>query len=130
MKIERIILKNGSPEQAEFASVELRYYLSLMTGKPFQIEEEGGKAVILEQVEDYGEDGFCLEPYGDSLKIRGGKRGILYGSYEFLEMLGCRFFTITCEKVPVMAEIELDIQEPIIQKPVLEYREHNLKELA
>ena len=94
MKIERISLAKGAPEQAEFAAAELRYYLSLMTGKSYQIEEEAAEnAVILDQTDDYGIDGFALIPEGDCLCIRGGKRGILYGTYEFLERLGCRFFT-------------------------------------
>lgn len=131
MKIERIILAKGAPEQADWAAVELRYYLSLMTGKPYQIEEEpSAGSVVLEQMDDYGEDGFCLKEEEGLLKIQGGKRGILYGSYEFLEMLGCRFFTITCEKVPTVKEIEISIPEPIVQKPIIEYREHNLRELG
>lgn len=131
MKIERISLAKGAPEQAEFAAVELRYYLSLMTGKSYQIEEEAAEnAVILDQTDDYGIDGFALIPEGDCLCIRGGKRGILYGTYEFLERLGCRFFTPECEKVPTAVQIDLNIKEAIIQKPVFEYREHNYRDIV
>ena len=38
MKINQIVLTKGAPEQATFAASELRYYLSLMTGKAFQID--------------------------------------------------------------------------------------------
>ena len=93
MKIERIILAKDAPEQAGFAASELRYYFSLMTGRPYPVEETiTDNAVILEQTDEYGIDGFALIPEEASLRIRGGKRGILYGVYEFLEMLvkaGC-----------------------------------------
>ena len=131
MKINQIVLTKGAPEQANFAASELRYYLSLMTGKAFQIYETIREcSVIIEQNKQYGIDGFALIPEEDSLRIRGGQRGILYGVYEFLEMLGCRFFTPECEKVPTVPEIDLNIKEAILQKPVLEYREHNYRDIV
>ena len=131
MKINQIVLTKGAPEQANFAASELRYYLSLMTGKAFQIYETIREcSVIIEQNEQYGIDGFALIPEEDSLRICGGQRGILYGVYEFLEMLGCRFFTPECEKVPTVPEIDLNIKEAILQKPVLEYREHNYRDIV
>ena len=131
MKIKQIVLSINAPEQATFAASELRYYLSLMTGKAFQIYETIREcSVIIEQNEQYGIDGFALIPEEASLRIRGGKRGILYGVYEFLEMLGCRFFTPECEKVPTVPEIDLNIKEAILQKPVLEYREHNYRDIV
>ena len=47
---------------------------------------------------------------------------MLYGVYEFLEDLGCRFFTPDCEKIPTIVNLEI----PSInkkEKPVFEYRE-------
>ena len=52
MKINQIVLTKGAPEQANFAASELRYYLSLMTGKAFQIHETTCEnSIIIEQNE-------------------------------------------------------------------------------
>ena len=129
--LQCICRPKDAPEQTEYAADELRYYLSLMSGNPCPIlEDEAENAVILEQTDtsDLGEDGFCLIPEKASVRIRGGKRGILYGVYELLEMLGCRFFTPECEKVPT-AEPVLTLEKEIRQVPILEYRHHNYIDL-
>ena len=127
-----IHLPENAPEQAKYAAGELRYYLSLMSGKPCPITAEPVEnGVILEQTNcsALGEDGFKLIPEEINIRICGGKRGIIYGVYELLEMLGCRFFTPECEKVPSMENITLTLEKEIRQKPVLEYREHNYADL-
>jgi len=132
-KITKIVLHADAPQQAQYAAEELRYYLSLMTGIPFPIETEvAEQAVIVEQIvsPDLGEDGFTITPTGTSVRVSGGKRGIIYGAYEVLEMLGCRFFTPECEKIPVLAEILLELDTEIVKKPILEYREHNYIDLC
>lgn len=128
-----ICLPENAPEQAAYAAGELRYYLSLMCAQPCPIQSDNtDNAVILEQVvsDALGEDGFRLLPEANAIRIQGGKRGIIYGAYELLEMLGCRFFTPECEKVPVVPEVSLELNEEIMQKPVLEYREHNYTDLC
>jgi len=130
--LKRICLSPNAPEQAGYAANELRYYLSLMCAQPCPIESDiAENAVILDQVisADLGEDGFRLIPEAAGIRIQGGKRGIIYGAYELLEMLGCRFFTPECEKVPVLPDVTLELNETITQKPVLEYREHNYADL-
>ncbi len=129
---KRICLPENSPEQAGCAANELRYYLSLMCAKPCPIGAgETEDAVILEQVvcPELGEDGFRLIPEDCAVRIQGGKRGIIYGAYELLEMLGCRFFTPECEKVPTVSEVQFSLDKEIVQKPILEYREHNYTDL-
>lgn len=130
--LKRICLPGNAPEQAAYAATELRYYISLMCALPCPIASDNTEnAVILEQIADYdlGEDGFRLIPESDAIRIQGGKRGIIYGAYELLEMLGCRFFTPECEKVPVVPQVTLELDTEIVQKPVLEYREHNYTDL-
>jgi hypothetical protein len=130
--IQRIYLPENAPAQATYAADELRYYMSLMCAKPFPVQSEVTEnAVILEQTvaEELGEDGFHLIPETDAIRIRGGKRGIIYGAYELLEMLGCRFFTPECEKIPTLPEIQISLEQDILQKPILEYREHNYTDL-
>lgn len=127
-----ICLPEGAPAQAGYAASELRYYLSLMCAKPCPIVSDATEdTVILEQTVsgDLGEDGFRLIPEESAVRIQGGKRGIIYGAYELLEMLGCRFFTPECEKVPTVPEVLFSLEKEIAQKPVLEYREHNYIDL-
>jgi len=131
--LNSICIPENAPAQAHFAADELRYYLALMCAKPYQIESNvSDNAVILDQIDsdDLGEDGFRLIPEKTAVRIQGGKRGILYGTYELLEMLGCRFFTSKCEKVPVMDEVRITLDKEIRQKPILEYREHNYPDLV
>lgn len=127
-----ICCPENAPAQTVYAAEELRYYLARMCGRPCPIVKENKPdAVILEQTAcpELGEDGFALIPEENAVRIRGGKRGIIYGAYELLEMLGCRFFTPECEKVPSMENITLTLEKEIRQKPVLEYREHNYADL-
>ena len=92
---------------ALYAAKELRYYLDRMTSASFQIEEakESKPGIYLGDIagidtSDLGEDGFRIVSDGERLCIAGGNRGVIYGVYEFLESLGCRFFTSNCEKIP------------------------------
>ena len=130
--IRRVCLPENSPAQATYAAGELRYYVSLMCAKPCPVQSESKEdAVILEQVSDtfLGEDGFSLIPGKGAIHITGGKRGIIYGAYELLEMLGCRFFTPQCEKIPSMPDVQIELETAVVQTPMLEYREHNYVDL-
>jgi len=133
IRLNHIHLPDRAPEQAAFAASELRYYLSLMDAKPHTIVDKPCPDAILLDPHDHsdlGDDGFCLAPEGDRIRIRGGKRGILYGVYELLEMLGCRFFTPECEKVPVRDDIVCELDHEIRQIPIFEYRGHNYADLC
>jgi hypothetical protein len=142
-KARAVILtaKEATPQE-EYAAKELRHYLHMITGALFTISAEaptetenviaiGGAAKILglEHDSSLGADGFTVRAIGESIGIVGGVRGVIYGVYELLEHIGCRFFTSTCEKIPVIT----DLPTPRInttQKPVLEYRAHNYKEFT
>ena len=125
--IDILVDENAGP-QGLYAADELRYYLSLITAAQFEIVKNklNMPAVILQytDAEEIGEDGFSIRSAGKDMIITGGKRGIIYGVYELLEKLGCRFFTALCEKIPIKASLLM----PVINEthiPVLEYREHN-----
>ena len=116
-----------------FAAVELRNYLSRITGALFEIKEANdepqngiyvGSATSID-TSDLGTDGFRILSDGNRLCIAGGNRGVIYGAYEFLESLGCRFFTHNCEKIPTIINLEIADDYDITQKPIVEYREHN-----
>ena len=118
--------------QAMFAAKELRYYLGRMSATSIPIEaddgEKAGIVLTLTDSEELGNDGFSINSENERVSITGGVRGIIYGAYELLEKLGCRFFTSSCEKIPTKARLEIpEIHEK--QKPVLEYREHNYADL-
>ena len=116
---------------ALYAAKELRYYLDRMTSASFQIEDAGASKsgiylgdVTGIDVSDLGEDGFRIVSDGERICIAGGNRGVIYGMYEFLESLGCRFFTPTCERIPTIPDLEVG-EYDVKQVPRVEYREHN-----
>lgn len=134
-------------DQEVYASNELRHYLNMMTGASFKIinkitDENGQNRPVIaigEAAEALGvshqknsrksnDDAFTVRRVGDSIAIVGGYRGVIYGVYELLEHLGCRFFTPVCEQIPVMPDLPLpDIDTT--QEPVLEYRHHNSRDI-
>ena len=92
-----------------FAAEQLQLYASRMEGKRPLIDSEGRRRIFLgklptslpdpekKELEDrlakLGPDGFILRSRPDALLILGGgARGILYGTYAFLERCGVRFF--------------------------------------
>lgn len=109
--------------QSWFIAVQLRYYLGRITTAPFEIKvDDGGNGIYISRDDTYGDDEFSLKTENNKLFIRGGKRGVLYGGYELLEIIGCRFFTPECEKIPTIINLELPDTNKR-EKPVFEYRE-------
>ncbi len=119
-----VLLSDGQDDfecPALYAAKELRWFLGRITGAVFTIKK------------DEGEEGFRLildasMPADDftikGLTVTGGVRGVIYGVYEFLESLGCRFFTKDCEKIPVIPDLDIPYMEKS-GSPRFEYREHN-----
>jgi hypothetical protein len=128
----KIILPADASDTQNYAASELRYYLGLITAASFEITSGGlAPALYIGDRPDasLGEDGLTVKTDGAGLHINGGRRGVIYGVYEFLEQADCRFFTALCEKIPAQPDFtlpELDIR----QIPVLEYREHNYSDLT
>lgn len=127
-----IVVVDNAPDQVQYAASELRYYLGLITTGNFEICSSSDIPFIVlkrEDDTDLGEDGFTLVTKDGNLYITGGKRGVIYGVYELLEQLGCRFFTPLSEKIPTQVTLELpDLDQR--QIPVLEYREHNYVDMV
>jgi hypothetical protein len=132
-----IVISPEASEPQKYAAQELKHYLELITSTSIPLEavkpeEVKGKVITVGKAsaalgvsaEGLGVDGFVLRTSGGSLAIDGGKRGVIYGVYEFLEKLGCRFFTPTCEIIPTRPDLELPLVDEA-QKPVFEYRYHN-----
>ncbi len=105
------------------AAYYLRYYLSRITIAPFEIVEGGeGTGIYIDINPDFIDDEFSLKTENGSLYISGGKRGVIYAVWDFLESLGCRFFTPECEKIPTILDLEIPEIDKT-DKPVFEYRE-------
>ena len=94
--------------QVWFIATQLRYYLARVTIAPFEVKIcDGEKGIYIELEKTYTDDEFSITAKNGSLYIKGGKRGVIYGGYELLEIIGCRFFTPTCEKIPTKATLEI-----------------------
>lgn len=148
--MERLIAQNrsslfviGTASDASaserYAADELRYYLERMTAAPITVTTivpSDGRMIAVGSLasetlgifdSSLGEDGFLIRTVGATIAVIGGKRGVIYGVYELLEQLGCRFFTANCEQIPTRPTLtisDLDIR----QVPALEYRDHNYYE--
>ena len=109
--------------QVWFIATQLRYYLARITTAPFEIKINDDKNGIHISIDDsYKTDEFLIKTENGSVYISGGKRGVIYGGYELLEILGCRFFTPDCEKIPTLTTLEIgDIDRR--EKPVFEFRD-------
>ncbi len=116
-----------------YAAKELRYYLGRITAASFEIKDcataNGARGFYLGEasgldVSDLGPDGYRIVSKDGIVRIGGGVRGVLYGVYEGLEQLGCRFFTYNCEKIPTIPSLVIPEGE-LEGRPAFEYREHN-----
>lgn len=71
---------------------------------PAQTEKQiaiGGTTCKFDDSSDilFSDDEYYLKSIDGNLVINGGKRGLLYGVYEYLEKLGVRFFDKDCERI-------------------------------
>lgn len=109
--------------QVWFIATQLRYYLARISTAPFEIkinDNENGIYISLD--EKTATDEFSIKTEGGSIYINGGKRGVIYGGYELLETLGCRFFAPDCEKIPTLTTLETpEINKR--EKPAFEFRD-------
>ena len=126
----KIVTGPDPTPQAAYAAAELRHYLNLMTAAPFEIAERAdGPAIEIMMDKSMGEDAFTVRTARDGIAIAGGRRGVIYGVYELLEAMGCRFFTPACEKIPCVPDLPLP-EIDIARKPALEYRWHNYRDFT
>lgn len=111
--------------QVWFIASQLRYYLARITTAPFEILVDEGKnssGIYIKLDVSYQTDEFSINTVSGSVYLKGGMRGVIYAGWDFLELLGCRFFTPECEKIPTIVDLEIcDINKK--EKPVFEYRE-------
>lgn len=72
----------------------------------------------------FSDDEYYIKTVDGNLIVNGGKRGVLYGVYEFLEnYCGLRFFTKDCERIIALSEI-ININDICDRyNPQFEYRD-------
>lgn len=76
-----------------------------------------------EEKTELGDEGFIIRTDGDKLYIIGGKRGVLYGVYTFLEeYCDVRFYTRDFERIPEKTTLEIPVIETNKQLPGFAYR--------
>jgi hypothetical protein len=139
-----ICLSESASSSERHAAEELQKFLEEMSGARLPIvtdaEDPAGDLVLVgdsKQIQKLGSnipfatlgtEGFVLRTEGSHLVIAGGKpRGTLYGVYEFLEKLGCRWFTTEVSVIPKKSTL---VVEPLNEthQPVFEYRELEMAE--
>ncbi len=135
----RIVLSKDAGPSEQWAAKELAAHIEEMTGAQLPVIVEGAnlpaKAILIGDGEaarklgvkidhkKLGTDGFVIKSVGQRLVIAGGRRrGTMYGVYELLHKLGCRFWAPGESTIPKTKDIRI---KPIdIEKiPVLEYRD-------
>ncbi len=108
--------------QASTAVGHLRGYFARLTGECFA--ENSKKTIRFSRGDStLGDDGFFIALQGDCLQFTGGKRGIIYAVFAFLEKIGCRFFTPEVETLPqtdvYLSDFTLTEKSPFIFRDIL-----------
>ena len=124
---------------ARFAATELQKYLDQMTGqRPAVSSNPTSKGQLLflinadavpddakvpkKLLPEVGTDAFAIRTYDDRMVIAGGsERAVLFGVYDFLERVGCRWFGPLEEHVPKVETLEIPALD-IHEKPALRWR--------
>ena len=120
-----ICIAPDGPATAVTAAGELVRCLSAASGVQQTIRyglPEKGEICLGAKSADCAAEELRIEVKDDILWVDGGKRGIIYGVYELLEQLGFRFLTADCEVIPKAAQLTVDDNLNICQKPAFEYR--------
>jgi hypothetical protein len=118
-----IVLPNIPSPAEEFAAEELRRTLYTMIGRNARLRsstQAGGPKIFINDHAaaqragidaaglSLGKEMFHLETRENHLYILGGgPRGVLYGVYDLLESLGCRWYTPELSHIPHLSSIKL-----------------------
>lgn len=120
-----ICMTENAPLSTLTAGGELVRCLSIQAGKALALRKgtpKAGDICLGAKGADCELEELRLKVEDGILWIDGGFRGILYGVYELLERLGCRFFAEDCEVLPQKDELTVPADLDVVQKPVFEYR--------
>lgn len=134
-----IVLAAGAGESEKWAAEELAAHLKQMSGAVLKVVPEGATvpahAIVIGEgaasrslgvkldAAKLGTDGFVLKTAGARLVIAGGRqRGTMYGVYELLAGLGCRWWAPGASTIPQRKTITLAPMD-VTKVPALEYRD-------
>ncbi len=129
-----IVIPDNPTVQEKYAASELSNYLGKSLGGEMKILSEefvsGGKAIYFGKTKmakgsgDFANEEYQISADAGKVVIAGSDiRGILYGSYEFLERFaGVRFFSPRCEVVPQNKSITVPDGTSIRHKPAFQFR--------
>lgn len=141
----RIVISQNAMKAEKTAAEELQKYLNEITGFRMKIvtdteAEPKDTEIILghtnrdtEDVitarEGLGEEGYTVLYLDKKIYITGGDeetltygRGTLYGTYDFLRLLGCGFYSADTEIIPKKSEITVE-KTAVREVPAFEYRD-------
>ena len=144
-----IVYPGNGPKVLRTAADQLQKYLKLITGcritvsnDMYSTPRETEICLGVTNREKAGEvdrsriegEGFTIARSGGRVFISGGDpelselfygRGTLYGVYDFLEQLGCRFFSSDTETVPRAETLEFPLAAgtAVTDNPAFEYRD-------
>ena len=112
----RVYVPPGSAKVELFARDELRKYIEQISGARLaDARSTGAHTISLGLKRGLGDDGYSISVSPDSVTILGDNpRGVLYGVYDLLERLGCRWYYPTLdpkdpEVVPHRADLSLSV---------------------
>ena len=121
-----VVATNASPTVLR-AAEELRAYTEKMTGVTLPVAavaKPGTAALVLEETDRHGVDGFALKGDARQLVVSGGRRGVLYGAWELLEEYGgCGWFASWQEIVPSCARFVVPLPLDVVRKPAFRMRD-------
>ena len=122
-----IVLPEKAGPSVRYAAEELQRCIGKMTDVKLPIVEgvakKTAKAIRLIQTDEYGADGFRVRVNNGLVEIFGGRRGILYGSFELLEKYGgCGWYASWHEVIPRKDRFTLPSNLDDTQKPAFEMR--------
>lgn len=120
-KAKMVILRNEKKRPADI----LKNYLKKITGAEFSIctVKSITPAIIL-KTQDHGIDGFSYYIENENIVIEAKtEEAMVFAVYDFLErVIGCRYYTPDCEKIPFDANLEVCFED-YSYTPPLQFRE-------
>lgn len=115
-----------SHPSAKYAAEELAAYVKKITGVDIAAANSGAlRRIVLENGDEaLGTDGFEIFAEGNTLFVRGGVRGVIYGVYEILERFGgVGWFSSWHETVPALDRLSVPDGVRIRETPAFALRE-------
>ncbi|MBE3068772.1 MAG: hypothetical protein IMZ66_00905, partial [Planctomycetes bacterium] len=134
-----VVIPEAPTPQEQHAAADLAAHLEKLTGKRLDVASEAklgdrvplavgrcaatlAKLGVAVDFDALGLEGIAIETKGPALVLAGGRRGVLYAVYTFLEdYCGCRWFAPDCTRLPTEGTFAIG-EIKVRHVPPLEYR--------